>query len=874
MDFSKLTSEQQQMIIYARQGKNVLVNACIGSGKTTAIQELCNCLPKTKRILYLTYNKLLKLDAQNKIKNQNADVTNYHGFASQRLHVENITNVPLQELIHVFLKRRPFIPKYDVLIIDEYQDINEEIGALLLYVKEQCRGIQIIAVGDMNQKIYDHTTLADSGAFIRKFLDHPVEMEFTYCFRLPHDLAGMLGRVWGRAIHGVNQDYQIKYLWPEEVVDYLGTKETKEILCLGPSHGTRIRIQNELERRYPEKFNKNTLWSKLDNGQSDGATSPKEKDAIFTTYDGSKGMERPIEVLCDFTLHNWQHRSVQPMTRYQILRNIFCVAASRGKRELILVKEPERPGIDEENEPCKPFLTEMALSSHFDTRTQFNRPINMSQAFDFKYKEDIDACFSLLSREQLRPAGPPIPAKMTDGLIDLSPCIGTFMEASYFEQYNLQEQWNFVSQFVSSRDDERMHLTNKDLQRDVLSLTAEETEQIRYVTQVKMPFVSDFTTKAMYKRLSEYLPKNCNEQMDCEIDFSDKDLNGETAMMLRGRCDAMYHGIVTELKFVSALSHEHFLQLALYLVGLKKTTGILWNVRTNEMWRVRIKNRDAFMDQVAKTVSKRCIGRYYPTCSADGYQPNHPVLERLTEDSPVEEIDGLCVPSFREMKTLLSAGRNEEELAKDTGGNVTDVRRWKKRTEIFYANVPVAVLRTMTNSEGSLCAVGVVITNTADWRPIAEYRYVIAPEAETADQDVLFLPVEKDCICTSCRSEHLLFRLKQMLSEEKVQYIVSYGSSARFFLPGIDLPWLDIQNVSAYRKYNPFIPKKAKLYRNGRMKSGYGMEAMMRIVTGDKSYIRTGNPVRDCEADLCILERIHPDLGTFLEANGIQTEEK
>ncbi|WP_427902372.1 DEAD/DEAH box helicase [Mycoplasmopsis bovis] len=64
LSYSNLTSEQQRMIDLVREGKNVLVNACIGSGKTTAIQVLCNELPKTKKILYLTYNKLLKLRCQ------------------------------------------------------------------------------------------------------------------------------------------------------------------------------------------------------------------------------------------------------------------------------------------------------------------------------------------------------------------------------------------------------------------------------------------------------------------------------------------------------------------------------------------------------------------------------------------------------------------------------------------------------------------------------------------------------------------------------------------------------------------------------------------------------------------------------------------
>ena len=63
----KLSDEQRLFIEKALQGENILVDACIGSGKTTAIQNLCNELPGTKKVLYLTYNKLLKLDAKSKI---------------------------------------------------------------------------------------------------------------------------------------------------------------------------------------------------------------------------------------------------------------------------------------------------------------------------------------------------------------------------------------------------------------------------------------------------------------------------------------------------------------------------------------------------------------------------------------------------------------------------------------------------------------------------------------------------------------------------------------------------------------------------------------------------------------------------------------
>ena len=49
----QLSEEQQCFVNKALEGHNILVNACIGSGKTTAIQLLCNKIPKSKRILYL-----------------------------------------------------------------------------------------------------------------------------------------------------------------------------------------------------------------------------------------------------------------------------------------------------------------------------------------------------------------------------------------------------------------------------------------------------------------------------------------------------------------------------------------------------------------------------------------------------------------------------------------------------------------------------------------------------------------------------------------------------------------------------------------------------------------------------------------------------
>ena len=118
----RLSNEQQLLIEKALQGKNILVDACIGSGKTTAIQKLCNELPGKKKVLYLTYNKLLKLDAKAKIKKKNVTVTNYHGYAYAILQRSGIS-VGISDLIQTVIHKKPTTEKFDVLIIDEYQDI-------------------------------------------------------------------------------------------------------------------------------------------------------------------------------------------------------------------------------------------------------------------------------------------------------------------------------------------------------------------------------------------------------------------------------------------------------------------------------------------------------------------------------------------------------------------------------------------------------------------------------------------------------------------------------------------------------------------------------------------------------------------------------
>ena len=59
---------------------------------------------------------------------------------------------------------------------------------------------------------------------------------------------------------------------------------------------------NRLESECPEKFNKFTVWAKIDDKSGGSTFPPRKNNAIFTTYDGSKGMERDICVVMGVNL--------------------------------------------------------------------------------------------------------------------------------------------------------------------------------------------------------------------------------------------------------------------------------------------------------------------------------------------------------------------------------------------------------------------------------------------------------------------------------------------------------------------------------------------------------------------------------------------
>ncbi len=590
----QLTVEQQNFIDCVLAGSNVLVDACVGSGKTTAIQQLCMVYPKNKRILYLTYNKLLKIDAKEKIKGRNINVTNYHGFAYSCL-IRNGIRAGISDLIQVFLSKKPGVGSYDLLVLDEYQDIDQEISEMLVYIKKCNPNIQIVAVGDMKQKIYDKTTL-DIQRFIDEFVGKRKDLEFTQCFRLSGDIAEMLGRVWEKKIVGVNHECKISYLPERKVVKFLAEQQPEDILCLGSRNGLMSMTLNTLEDKYSSKYNKKTVYASISDSDRSGSTEPSKETAIFTTYDSSKGLERKVCVVFDFTESYWTVRRNMPEQKYEILRNIFCVAASRGKNQIIFVEHDEA------------MLSEQSLSTPNETNHKFKN-MQISEMFDFKYKEDVEECFGLLDIKKVdRENISVIEIENHDDLIDLAPCIGIYQEATFFENYDIDKDIELYKQL--NKDKKVDASKYKTLDKKILYLVSLETSQNRYIRQVNRKIVKNKQSKELENRLFEVFKKQDDSQEICEIQFA-KQRGGKLEFSAVGYADVMKNKTIYELKFVSELTHEHFLQCACYVVAKKLKKGILWNTRTNDMYEISIPEKEKFLDCVAKTITKHQLSKYY-----------------------------------------------------------------------------------------------------------------------------------------------------------------------------------------------------------------------------------------------------------------------
>lgn len=799
LSYSNLTSEQQKMIDLVKENKNVLVDACIGSGKTTAIQVLCNELSSTKKILYLTYNKLLKLDAKHKIKNKNVVRTNYHGFAYGILKRNNIKTSG-NDAIKDYIETDIVPGNYDILVLDEYQDINTEISDLLTRIKEHNPNIQIVAVGDMDQKIYDSTTLK-ADKFISNFLVNYEKISFTQSFRMPKEHGAMLGRVWNKNIVGVNENCEIEYKNKDEIIQFLSTQKPGDILCLGSRKGLITEVLNELENNYPEKFNKKTVYASIRDEEK--TVEPKKDSAIFTTFDSSKGLERPICVVFDWSYWYYGWRLQQYDTNPTIIKNIFAVAASRGKRKIIFFNE------------YYDLLNERDLKNGSTIEEQTVRLYRISDMFDHKFSEHLTDVYNCLDVDLIdNEDNSTINIKPNDHLIDLSPCIGIYQEASYFNSYNIKKQIEF--QLIEGSEWERRYkdfVTLRDTVNDlILFLTAMETNQTRYIKQAVTDFVNEREKKLIHNRISSLLDRNEIVQVGCELVFRNPLNNYE--MRIFGLADVVKDDTVYELKFVSELSQNNFLQTAMYMFALNLDNGILWNVKNNTAYNIKIKNKDDFANKVALAISK---GNFKIDINNINYDASW-------------------------IKNDYKKGEYDKTVTEDSN---------------------IAVIDVETNFFNEVVSIGVAIADKNNFKLVDQNYWLIGEREQSPSMysNAYHIPeLEKygikDYVVDTY--DEAIEKLIEFLDYHNISDWFSYAKFDYNHLPELHslYKWFDISIPARNVNTNDFIPKNSPTFKNGALIRNWGVEPIYRLLSGNNQYSEVHNALLDAIDELKIMQML------------------
>ena len=392
-------------------------------------------------------------------------------------------------------------------------------------------------------------------------------------------------------------------------------------------------VLDKVEELCPKKYNKNTVYASI-RDEDRNNMNPKTTDAIFTTFDSAKGLERPVCFIFDYTEQYWNLRNNQNNVNYDIMRNIFLVAASRGKKYVHFVKNH-----DEKH------LTVKYMESYIPTSPNTIKYI-ISDMFEHKYDEDVEDCYKLLKIKSINAKDKSIiKIKDRDGLIDLAPVVGSYQEPLFFRNYDID--YNITTLIDMRNKPPRRKLKDfSTLEDKILYTTYLDTDLDRYLTQIQTPIITEEAKSAVIHRLGTVFNSVENIQGECKLEFI---VDGHT-YCINGLYDVLKDDNIYELKFVNEIGHKHMLQCAAYMLIRNKCKGIVWNVRNNDMYEIVISNKLQFMKAVIKaiTLSKLVLsdiqaGKLLRHCN-EIYEESSRFSKHISKDEKKTPIDIIALP--------------------------------------------------------------------------------------------------------------------------------------------------------------------------------------------------------------------------------------
>ena len=179
-----------------------------------------------------------------------------------------------------------------------------------------------------------------------------------------------------------------------------------------------------------------------------------------------------------------------------------------------------------------------------------------------------------------------------------------------------------------------------------------------------------------------------------------------------------------------------------------------------------------------------------------------------------------------------------------------------------------AVIDTETTWDDTVMSIGIVIAD-ASTKEMTEAKYFLVDPEYTRGgmySGALKMPGIKETIVDT--RENVLSSIDAWLKENKVDRLLAYNAAFdRNHLPELRAyTWCDIMRLAAYRQYNTKIPAEVECCRTGKMKRGYGVEPILRMLGEDKCYKETHNAYFDALDELEIVRLLGYGMETYNHA--------
>jgi hypothetical protein len=378
------SEEQQEIIKYIECGKNVIVDACAGSGKSTTILSCAKQFPN-KKILQITYNKQLRQDVKNTIIEENIEnmeVHTFHSLAVKYYSSSGFDDTGIRRILREKMTPNISIPPFDIIVLDECQDMTSlYFQWIVKYTKDMNSFFQLFILGDKRQGLYEF-----KGAYIgfltfaaQIWKHHPalyntdfVECSLNTSYRITNPMSHFVNEVMlgesrliackpGDPIKYIRRPIQTIIIIVIEQIRTL-LRENKctygdiFILAASPKQSSIRKIENELVRAgIPCYIPSNENQDKLDSRVID-------KKVVFSTFHAVKGRQRRFVFVVGFDNNYTTFYDKDPESN--ICPNTLYVGCTRATHNLFLLENESVY-----NRPL-PFLklshTEMQLKSYID----------------------------------------------------------------------------------------------------------------------------------------------------------------------------------------------------------------------------------------------------------------------------------------------------------------------------------------------------------------------------------------------------------------------------------------------------------------------------------------------------------------------------